>query len=70
MIQRTLNSVITGQFGKGKVILLMGARQVGKTTLFKSLFSGSRQGNAKQEPDVPAQDVIRLLSGSGKQPRQ
>lgn len=58
MIQRTLNSVITGQFGNGKVILLMGTRQVGKTTLFKSLFTGSRF--ASLNDDGLAQDVLWL----------
>jgi predicted AAA+ superfamily ATPase len=60
MIQRTLNSVISGQFGKGKVILLMGPRQVGKTTLFKSLFSRPVPLNGGQDPDVLAQDILWL----------
>ncbi|MDR0403863.1 MAG: ATP-binding protein [Treponema sp.] len=60
MIQRTLKSVITGQFGKGKVILLMGARQVGKTTLLKSLFPGFRRFSAEQNPNVPVEDVLWL----------
>lgn len=37
MIKRTLNEVIGKKTGKGKAIILMGARQVGKTTLLKSI---------------------------------
>lgn len=37
MIQRTLQTVITKYIGKGKAILLVGARQVGKSTLFQLL---------------------------------
>lgn len=37
MIQRTLQSVIANYIGKGKVILLVGARQVGKSTLFRQI---------------------------------
>lgn len=37
MIQRTLQSVIANYLNKGKAILLVGARQVGKSTLFHQL---------------------------------
>ena len=37
MIQRTLQKVLTQYLGKGKAILLIGARQVGKSTLFQML---------------------------------
>lgn len=37
MIQRTLQPVIANYIGKGKAILLVGARQVGKSTLFHQL---------------------------------
>ncbi len=37
MIQRNLQSVLTGFIGKGKALLLIGARQVGKSTLFKQI---------------------------------
>lgn len=44
MIERILEKTIKSQLNKGKAIILLGARQVGKTTLLKMLF-----GNA---PDV------------------
>lgn len=42
MIQRTLESVITEKFFQGKAILLLGARQVGKTTLLHQI--AAKQG--------------------------
>lgn len=41
MIQRIVENTIKNKLNKGKAILLMGARQVGKTTLVKELFEGS-----------------------------
>jgi len=38
MIKRALESQINARFGKGKAILLIGPRQVGKTTLFNKLL--------------------------------
>ena len=40
MIKRILEDKIIKRFGKGKVILLIGPRQVGKTTLFNKLLEG------------------------------
>ena len=37
MIDRLIRDRILADFGKGKVVVLLGARQVGKTTLLKSL---------------------------------
>lgn len=41
MIYRIIEQLIKNDFGRGKIIVLMGARQVGKTTLFDSVVSGS-----------------------------
>jgi predicted AAA+ superfamily ATPase len=41
MIHRIIEQLIKDDFGRGKIIVLMGARQVGKTTLFDSVVSGS-----------------------------
>lgn len=43
MIERFLEEKLRGKLGKGKALLLMGARQTGKTTLIRSLVEG-RQG--------------------------
>ena len=41
MIHRIIEQLIKNDFGRGKIIVLIGARQVGKTTLFDSVVSGS-----------------------------
>lgn len=41
MIHRIIKQLVENDFGRGKIIVLMGARQVGKTTLFDSVVSGS-----------------------------
>ena len=38
MINRTIQSKIEGKIGKGKTIILLGPRQVGKTTLIKDIL--------------------------------
>lgn len=38
MIKRTITNIITKRLNKGKAIIILGARQTGKTTLIKSLF--------------------------------
>lgn len=40
MIKRDIESRIRSDFGKGKVVLVLGARQVGKTTLLDQLAAG------------------------------
>jgi predicted AAA+ superfamily ATPase len=42
MIERSLEKIIRSKLNTGKAIILMGARQVGKTTLLKKLFEGDR----------------------------
>jgi predicted AAA+ superfamily ATPase len=42
MIVRSLEKIIRSKLKTGKAIILMGARQVGKTTLLKKLFEGDR----------------------------
>lgn len=41
MIARLLENIIQTKLNKGKAIILMGARQVGKTTLLKNIFSSN-----------------------------
>jgi predicted AAA+ superfamily ATPase len=42
MIERSLEKIIQSKLKTGKAIILMGARQVGKTTLLKKLFEDDR----------------------------
>ena len=40
MIERSLQSQISQKLFKGKTIMLIGARQVGKTTLIRAVLQG------------------------------
>ncbi|MCF6212550.1 MAG: ATP-binding protein [Flavobacteriaceae bacterium] len=72
MITRILEKTISNKLFKGKAILLMGARQVGKTTLLKKIV----KGNDKvlwlngDEPDIQALfsnlSAVRLKALLGK----
>ena len=64
MIRRTLFSDLQARLGQGKALLVLGPRQVGKTTLISHVISamGNTPG-VKLEGDDP---VVRgLLSGAG-----
>lgn len=39
MIERSIEPIISGEIGKGKAIMILGARQVGKTTVLKKIFT-------------------------------
>ena len=57
MIIRQLQPQITKRLGKGKIILLLGARQVGKTTLVQSIAQQADKPAlwlVGDEPDVRA----------------
>lgn len=41
MIKRIIDGLLQNRIGKGKAIILMGARQVGKTTVLKRIFDGN-----------------------------
>ena len=43
MIQRSIETEIQNELGKGKAIVILGARQVGKTTLLKEMFKEREQ---------------------------
>ena len=56
MVKRLLEEILASKLGKGKAIILMGPRQVGKTTLLRTLFHNSDDAlwlNG-DEPDVQA----------------
>lgn len=61
MISRTLFSEIKRRFFKGKALILLGPRQVGKTTLIKELLQG--MDYLFLNGDDP--DVRNLLDGAG-----
>jgi predicted AAA+ superfamily ATPase len=62
VINRQAQSLLEKWIGKRKVIVLTGARQVGKTTLFKTMF-GDRQGMLWLNADeTPVRERLQLLS--------
>lgn len=73
MIERTLNGRIADKVGRGKAIILIGPRQVGKTTLIKHLLRGKAyQFFDGDDPatrsllDTPNTDQIKNLIGKHK----
>ena len=71
MIQRDIGQIIKNDFYKGKILVLMGARQVGKTTLtheFGRSFENYLYVNLDNpemkrvfETEMPLDDRIKLL---------
>lgn len=74
MIKRRLHSSIKKRLFKGKAILLVGARQVGKTTLIKAILKKSAQQQylfldgddptVRDQLDTPNTERIRQIIGS------
>lgn len=73
MYSRTLSEIIKKKIGRGKAILLIGPRQVGKTTLLKSIISDQKHLFLDcDDPTVrsilnnPNTEQIRSIIGSQK----
>ena len=64
MIQRKLEKTIQEKLNKGKAIILMGARQVGKTTLVKDLFKGSDEMIWLNGDELDVQNLFSTISAS------
>lgn len=75
MVNRQISNTIVSRFNKGKVIIVTGARQVGKTTLVKQIVS--EQNNMYEywncdEPDIremltnPTSTILKRLVGNNK----
>ena len=47
-IERDLKAVLESKIGKGKVLLLIGPRQVGKTTLLKNILTSISSENCNK----------------------
>jgi len=60
MIQRQLQDVIESRMFAGKAIILIGARQVGKSTLFKMILGKHDEPTLSLNCDEP--EVIQMLS--------
>ena len=61
-IQRDLKAVLDSKIGKGKVLLLIGPRQVGKTTLLKNILTSVSTEKKVQFWNCDESDVRQFLS--------
>ena len=61
-IQRDLKAVLELKIGKGKVLLLIGPRQVGKTTLLKNILNSVSSEKKVQFWNCDESDVRQFLS--------
>ena len=61
-IQRDLQLVLESKLGKGKVLLLIGPRQVGKTTLLQSMVNKLSPDQKTQFWNCDESDVRQFLS--------
>ncbi len=73
MYQRAIENHIKGKIGKGKAIIIVGARQVGKTTLIKNLlkkkdylFLDADDPSIKKLLTSPNTEQIRSILGENK----
>ena len=73
MYQRTIENIINNKIGKGKAIIIVGARQVGKTTLIKDLlkdknylFLDADDPSTRKILTSPNTEQIRSILGENK----
>ena len=64
MIERTQESAIKSLIGSNKAIILMGARQVGKSTLLHSLLDGDESVLWLNGDDDDVRDMFRIISST------
>ncbi|MGM9751076.1 MAG: ATP-binding protein [Candidatus Cryptobacteroides sp.] len=64
MIERTQESAIKSLIGSNKAIILMGARQVGKSTLLHSLLDGDESVLWLNGDDDDVRDLFRSISST------
>lgn len=61
-IKRDLQSVLDSKIGNGKVLVLIGPRQVGKTTLLKNMLAQSAFSDSVQYWNCDESDVRAMLA--------
>ena len=64
MIERSQESAIKSLIGSNKAIILMGARQVGKSTLLHSLLDGDESVLWLNGDDDDVRDLFRSISST------
>lgn len=68
MITRQLSALLSGKTGRGKAIILIGARQTGKTTLLKELTANQPDVLWLNADDIAAQELLHTLTIARLQP--
>jgi predicted AAA+ superfamily ATPase len=73
MITRTITPIVQSKIGRGKAIMIIGPRQVGKTTLILNQLRGKEytffdgdDPSIRAELDTPNTEKIRQLIGGKK----
>ena len=61
-IKRDLQNILDSRIGKGKIIILIGPRQVGKTTLLKNMLSEKNPADSVQYWNCDESEVRSMLS--------
>lgn len=64
MVERALEKLIKNRLNTGKAIVLLGARQVGKTTLLKTLFGSSEEVLWLNGDEMDVQALFANISAS------
>ena len=64
MIERALEKIIRSKLNTQKAIVLLGARQVGKTTLLKKIFSDNQDVLWLNGDEKDVQDLFQNSSSS------
>ena len=64
MINRILKNTVHSKLNHGKAIILMGARQVGKTTLVKELFKSSDEMICLNGDELDVQNLFENVSAT------
>lgn len=64
MVKRSLNTVLESKVGKGKAIIIMGARQVGKTTLLQHLWGDDAKILWLNGDETDVQSLFENISAS------
>lgn len=64
MIKRVIEQTIEKKFFKGKAILIMGARQVGKTFFLKKHFAGQQEVLWLNADDIDVQELFSVVTST------
>ncbi len=64
MVERVIKEMVCSKIGSGKAIILMGARQTGKTTLLKEMFAGDNSPLWLNGDESDVRDVFESITST------